>query len=149
MNGILISLLCVVIPGIIVPRISKIADIGKTEQFIRSYAAREGDGRYFISFPCKEAAYSLPFFIQQKVVYLGEVSLSKALLDQKNPNYFLANDQCRTVNLRDVRPVDTIFRNNTWEIVRLERNDGYQTTLDIDFQKSIIQKMAVFIRDIK
>ncbi len=147
-NGVFFVLLTAVFIGIIMPRISKMGEIAKTEYFLISRAVMNKHSRYFFPPPYMESAYALNGFTGEDIVYLKDGNLTNALLTDKGNNYLLVNDQCGGTRMHGVRLAEEIFSNKTWQIFRLVTDDHYTGEFNPLFKNNFIQKIKTTLRNL-
>ena len=149
MNGGLFILLGIVYIWIIIPRISTIADIAKTEKYMENSHPQEKNDRYFMAHGCPEAAFALGKFTGQDTVYLSGNTLAQPMLNTEERNYLLVNYLCRVGSLQDIRLDQEVYSNNTWKIIEVKAEDGCQGSFALEFPKGPIARIKDFLRDFR
>lgn len=145
-NSILLSVVLLVLLFICFPRISKMSDIEKTEQFIVDFGKKQNGSAYFMSQPCAEACDALTYFSNAKVIYLNDSMLSSDKLISSTHNYIIFRDECPRVRLKGVRESMEIYSNNTWKILSINREDGIDEEFKVDFVQNFLEKIKTFLK---
>lgn len=150
-NILLIFIVTIVFIFIIMPRISKMSDVEKVENFIKSFNQNNPSSVYFYPPPFYESAEAMRYFTNADIIYLANSILSKDMLKNCNCNYLIFRDEgiSTAILLKDARVNKEIYRNNTWRIIQLIREDGYNKEFRLDFPQSFIASFKSFVRDLK
>jgi hypothetical protein len=130
---------------IAVPRISKLTDIRKAEEFIMSF--NKNKDRYFYPPPFSETAAAISTFTSAEVVYLHDRILSMEQLHNTKENYLVVNDEASAVTLDGVKIGKTVYENNTWKIFQLAGNRPGQELFKVGFPENPVVKVKSFLRD--
>jgi hypothetical protein len=144
-DAVLAAFVFAAVIGVVVPRISDMADVRLVQEYMRSAAEHTGKGTYFMtSYP--ESAGSLEGFTGETVKYLEGSELTPQMLTDARPNYVILNQLCAAVSLNGVRIVSVVYRNRTWAVARVESGQNAQTVFAPEFQRSVLQKLAARVK---
>jgi len=132
---------------IAIPRISKLAEIRKVEEFIVSF--NKNNDMYFFPPPFQEAAMAVGVFTSAEITYLKDGILTAEKLRDKKGNYLLFNDESSRMTLDGVKVDKLVYKNNTWRIFHLVEADGNKKFVDVSFPQNPVQKVKLFLRDLR
>ena len=145
-NSFLIIIVFVLLFTIWFPRISKISDIKKVEQFIVDLEKKGDSNVYFMAQPCMEACDSLGSFTKTKTIYLNDSLLSGEKLIKSSNNLMIFRDECPKVYFDGVQESKEIYRNDTWRIFQVEKKAGVKKEFEVYFSENIIEKIKTFLK---
>ncbi len=132
-----------------VPNISRMADNGKTMAFLREYGKSSVDRDiYFMPPPLEESAYATKNFTGKNVVFVNEGVIKEEMLSSGSDEYILFNDFFPSVHLSGVRIGEEIYANPTWRVFRIYPENGNDMDFGIDFDKTLVQKLKIAIRNL-
>jgi len=129
-----------------IPRISKISDIKKMEQFIVDFEADKKANVYFMSQPCMEACKTLSAITKTEIIYLEDSLLSQDKLREPAGNFMIFRDECPSVNLKDVREMEEIYKNNTWRVFSVKKERGISKEFKVGFPENFVEKVKTFLK---
>ncbi len=127
--------------GIIMPRISKMADKRKVVEFLRGFKQEQPDAGYFFSQPFEETATLLSFFSGLTIEYLRDGRLDQGDLAAREQNYLIYNDETLPVSLEDVRAGTPVYRSGTWIIVPVEPEAGLSRPFTAEFPRNFLERL--------
>lgn len=132
---------------IIIPRISKMAGIKKTEEFIMSFNLNNYGNKYFLPFSCMEATDALKYFTKANITYLADGILSDKILKDVPQNYLICRDECWRVSLIGVVVDKEIYQNKTWKIFHILKRQGNLKEFKANFSENFIGKVKTYLRN--
>ncbi len=130
---------------VISPRISKMADIKKTVNFLKSSSKSYPEPEFFLPPPFMESAHSLTILSGMKVNYIDSGILSFSLLGNGN-NFLILNDQAPSVVLSDIGLGDIIYQNNSWRIYRINRGEAPQEKFTTEFRRNFVDDLKDLLK---
>lgn len=131
---------------IIKPRISKMADIKETINFMKGLSNGDKKVLYFFPPPYSEPPYALSNFTNSEVIFLGQGTLSKEMFRDAYNNYLIFDERGTSIDLINVKVDKEVYRNNTWRIYLL-KEENYKTKFKPDFPKeNFLEKIKTYLR---
>ncbi len=131
---------------IIVPRISKIAEIKKIVNEIVSLSEHYSGAKFFFPPPFDESRIAVSIYSQTPIEYLQDGNLtSEKLISQDN--FLIFRDESSNIRLSDAALTGTVFENTTWRIFRIDPAPGHREETNVHFQKTFLQKLTEKLRD--
>jgi len=147
-NAAFLVLISAVLIGLILPRISKMGEITKTEDFLKSRSLQYRHSRYLLLPPYSESAYALNGFTSEDIAYLADGKIDETFLTDKGNNYLLVNDQCSKIRMNGVRLAEEIYSNKTWQIYSLAIDKNYTGEFKPLFKNNLIQEIKTTLRNL-
>ncbi len=138
-GAIVILLVSLVLTQVIIPRISKMAEIKDVEAKISSLKKTDKNPRFYFPPYYSETCFALSEFTDTDIVYLSDAVLDGKMLSDGS-NYLIYRDECSNINLNGVAIKETVYENNTWRIFLIKKSDNKEL-LNIKFPQTILQKM--------
>ena len=129
-----------------IPRISKISDIKKTEEFIIEFEKKQNTSTYFMTSPCAEACNGIGYFTKAKTIYLSDSSLSSNSLTGSANNFVIFRDECPRVYFDGVQESKEIFKNNTWKIFQVNEKKGINKEFNVYFPENPVEKIKNLLK---
>jgi len=128
------------------PRISKISDIKKTEDFIIEFEKGQKTSTYFMTSPCAEACNGIGYFTKANTIYLSDSLLSESRLTGSANNFVIFRDECPRVSFDGVQESREIYKNNTWEILQVNAKKGSNKEFKVTFPENPVEKIKNFLK---
>lgn len=129
-----------------IPRISKIKDIKKTEDFIIEFEKTQNASTYFMTSPCGEACIGIGYFTKAKTIYLIDSLLSRNRLTGSANNFVIFRDECPRVHFDGVQESKEIYKNNTWKILQVNEKEGINKEFAVNFPENPVEKIKNFLK---
>lgn len=126
---------------IIIPRISKMADIKGVQGAIEELNAENPGAAFYIAPSCLEASHSLRDFTGTNVVYASTGEIQGSLLGTGKA-YLIFRDECRIFRLIDLQSGAIRYQNNTWKISDLVPSPGKDEIARESFPQTFLQKLV-------
>lgn len=145
-NAAIIILTFLFFAQIIVPRISKVAEIRKAVGEIVSLKEHYPGAKFFFPPPFDETRSAISNYSQTPIEYLSDRDLSGDQLTSPD-NFLIFRDECDNIRLSDVFLTEPVYANTTWRIFRIDHRPGHSEETDIKFQKTFLQKITEDLRD--
>lgn len=145
-NSFLLVVILLVLFFIWFPRISKISDIKRTEQFIMDFQNGHSKSIYFMASPCMEACAALGEFTKIKTTYLNDSLLSSDKLIESTSNFIIFRDECPRVYFDGVQELKEIYNNNTWKIFSVNKKEGIKKEFKVYFPENPMEKIKTFLK---
>lgn len=146
-NSFLLVIVFLVLSFIWIPRISKMSDIRKTEQFIVIFEKKQSSSIYFMPSSCNEACNTLGYITKTKTIYLSDSLLSSDRLIATADNFIIFRDECPRAYFEGVEESKEIYKNNTWKIFQVNKKDGIKKDFKAYFPENSIEKIKTFLRN--
>lgn len=148
-NSLLLVIVFLTLFYIWIPRISKMSDIRKTEQFIVDFEKKQKASVYFMAYPSEEACVCLGLFTKTKTIYLRDSLLSGDKLIESADNFIIFRDECPRVYFEGVQESKEIYKNNTWKIFQVIKKDGSEKDFKVYFPENPAEKIKTFLRNLR
>jgi len=133
--------------GIIIPRISKMADKRKVVEFLSEYKNREPQAVFFYPQPFAETATLLGLFSGVHVNYLEDGILSREKIVNNPVSYLIMNDECMPVVLQGVVVERPIYQSKTWTIMSVNKKTNEETKrFAADFPRTFLERWKDVIK---
>jgi hypothetical protein len=145
-NGFIIILVLSVFVYIIIPRISKMADIKKVVIFLKDSSIRNCSNHYFFPPPFEESAYGLSIFSEIPIRYLDKGVLSAEMLVDGEDNFIIFDDQDSSVTLSGVKINKEIYRNDNWAIYKVAKASNSKNEFKVIFKENYMEKIKSFLK---
>jgi hypothetical protein len=133
---------------IIIPRISKTADIRKIMEYIYNMGKKDLSIVYFFPPPFSESAEALKNFTGMEIVYLEDGVLTSEMLIGQSGNYLIFGDECGRITLENVGVEEEVYRNNTWRLFVVKERPDNKLDFCIDFPKNLLQRIKDRLREL-
>lgn len=128
------------------PRISKISDIKKAEQFIVDFK-KDGLARaYFMPQPGEEACMVLGKFTKTNTIYLGDSLLSADKLVMSADNLIIFRDECPKAYFDGVQESEMVYKNNTWKIFLVHKKEGIKKEFKVFFPENSVERLKNLLK---
>lgn len=137
----IILLTMIVVWQIIIPRISKMADIKNVKKEILILKNGHINPLFFFPPPYVETRYALKKFMDINIKYLAEGILTADMVQQE-PVYLIYRDECASIKLQDVKLGDVVYKNNTWKIFKVLKAPGEEKRTNVEFPKTFLQRLV-------
>lgn len=129
------------------PRVSKISDVKKVEQFIVDFEKNKPtDSVYFMAQLAEEACGVIGEVTNTKTVYLHDSVLSQDRLAAASDNFMIFRDECPRVYFDGVEETREIYRNNTWSIFQVGKRAGVRKEFRINFSQNPMERVKSFFK---
>jgi len=130
---------------IIIPRISKIADVRKVAAEIAELKAKDSNSQFYFPPPFFESRDALKYFSGTDIRYLRGALLENRMIGGDH-NYLIVRDACTNLQLRGVTLGSAVFDSNTFKIFEVLPSRNHNEKTNFSFPKTAIQELIHKLR---